>query len=211
MEIISGPTFYEQILIINLYSKEAVAREKTEALLRESQQQAEELKAQEEKLRQNMEELATTQEVINQQYIDSEKVRQELQVREMVLGITTILSESDLHGTITYANNKLCEVSQYSREELIGKPHSIFRHPDMPKELFKKLWAALKAGKEFRCVIKNRRKDGTHYWVDATLLPVRNEEGKVFKYISSRYHIEDERYAAALFETQCKQERRVMA
>lgn len=119
----------------------------------------------------------------------------------MVLGVTTILSEADLHGNIIYVNDKLCEVSQYSREELLGKPHSIFRHPDMPKELFKKLWNALKAGKDFRAVIKNRKKDGSHYWVDATIMPVKNEEGKIYKYISSRYHITNDKYAAALFET----------
>lgn len=188
-----------------------VAKQKAEELLHESQQQTEELKAQEEELRQNMEELAATQEAINQQYIESEKVRQQLEVREMVLGITTILSESDLYGTITYVNDKLCEVSQYSREELIGQPHSIFRHPDMPKELFKKLWNALKAGKTFRAVVKNKKKDGTHYWVDATFMPVRNEEGKVYKYISSRYHIENDKYAADLFEKQFARERQVVA
>jgi len=185
-------------------------KQKTEELLRESQQQTEELKAQEEELRQNMEELSATQEAINKQYLDSEKVRQALHVREMVLGITTILSESDLHGTITYVNDKLCDVSQYSREELMGKPHSIFRHTDMPKELFKKLWTALKAGKDFRAVIKNKKKDGGHYWVDATFMPVRNEEGNIFKYISSRYHIENDSHAAELFERQMKRVRQVV-
>jgi len=183
-------------------TEQMIAGKKTEELLHQAQQQTEEIKAQEEELRQSMEELAATQEVVARQLADSDKLRQELQVREMVLGFTTILSESDAHGTITYVNDKLCQVSQYSREELIGKPHSIFRHPDMPKELFKKLWASLKEGKEFKAIIKNRKKDGTHYWVDATIVPVRNEEGKVVKYIGSRYHIENDSHASELFKAQ---------
>lgn len=181
-----------------------VSKKKTEELLNESQQQAEELKAQEEQLRQNMEELAATQEVINQQYASSEKMRQELHLREMVLGLTTLLSESDLHGNITHANEKLCAVAQYTADELIGKPHNILRHPDMPKELFKKLWTNLKAGKTFRGIIKNRKKDGGHYWVDATVMPVKDDKGKVFKYVSSRYHIENDKHAEELYEKQIR-------
>ncbi len=182
---------------------------KTEELLRETQQQAEELKAQEEELRQNMEELSATQDLVNKQFFDSEKMRHDLEIREMVLGATTILSESDLFGNITFVNDKLCEVSQYSREELIGQPHKIFRHPEMPKELFKNLWTALKAGKQFRGVIKNRKKDGTHYWVDAMLMPVKDESGVVTKYISARYLLENDRHAEELFEAQFAKTRKV--
>lgn len=180
------------------------AKTKTEGLLRETQQQIEELKAQEEELRQNMEELEATQEVVNQQYIAGEKMRRDLELREMVLSVTTLLSESDLFGNITFANEKLCQVAQYTEEELIGKPHNILRHPDMPKQLFKKLWTNLKAGKIFRGIIKNRKKDGGHYWVDATVMPVKDQEGKIYKYVSSRYHIEDDKQAEALYEKQLR-------
>jgi PAS domain S-box-containing protein len=188
----------------NINSIAIVAKDITEVTeaRNAAQQQNEELKAQEEELRQNMEELSATQELISKQHTEAEKVRKDLEVRETVLGITTILSESDLYGNIIYVNDKLCEVSQFSREELIGQPHSIFRHPDMPKELFKKLWTALKAGKEFRAIIKNRKKDNGHYWVDATLVPVKNEKGKVIKYISARYHIENDNHATELFKAQ---------
>lgn len=208
---IGGKDYYFQTKHAPIYDSHGkintiaiIARDITELTLANMsvQEQNEQLKAQEEELRQNMEELSATQETISQQFTESEKIRQDLEIREMVLGVTTILSESDLFGNITYVNDKLCEISQYSREEMIGKPHNIFRHPDMPKALFKKLWTAIKAGKEFRAVIKNKKKDGSHYWVDATLMPVKNEEGEIYKYISARYHLADDAYAERLFEAQ---------
>jgi PAS domain S-box-containing protein len=124
----------------------------------------------------------------------------ELDSRLKVIESCTIMSESDLYGTITFVNDKLCEVSKYSREELIGKPHNIFRHPDMPKEVFKKLWQTIKTGETFRGIIKNRAKDGSVYWVDAVISPVLDSTGKPVKYIGARYVIEDEEYAQMLFD-----------
>jgi PAS domain S-box-containing protein len=123
-------------------------------------------------------------------------------VREDVFALTTILSEADVFGTITLVNNKLIEVSKYSREELIGKPHSIFRHPDMPSELFKLFWDTIKQGKVFKGIIKNRAKDGTHYWVDATIVPVKDASGKIIKYIGARYHITDDSFAEHFYNLQ---------
>ena len=100
----------------------------------------EELRAQEEELRQNMEELAATQEELERQMSSIQKMKEDLEIRERVFGLTTILSEADVHGTIVLVNDKLCTVSGYTREELIGKPHNIFRHPDMPRELFARFW-----------------------------------------------------------------------
>jgi len=196
-----------EIDVISIFAKDTTEITKAHNV---AQQQNEQLLAQEEELRQNMEELAATQDTINRQYVESEKIRQELEVRETVLGLTTILSESDLHGTITYVNDKLCEVSQYSREELIGKPHNLFRHPDMPKDLFKKLWTNLKAGKEFRGIIKNKKKDGTHYWVDATVIPVRNADDKIIKYVSARYYIENDKHTVERYKAQFVREGEVV-
>jgi methyl-accepting chemotaxis protein len=168
-------------------------------LLQQSQQQTEELKAQEEELRQNMEEIMATQEELALQLSESNVLKRELEIRERVFGYTTILSESDAYGNITYANDKLCEVSKYSREELMGKPHNIFRHPEMPQELFKLFWDTIKQGNVFQGIIKNRAKDGTHYWVDATIVPVKNESGKIVKYIGARYHIKEDMLAERLF------------
>jgi methyl-accepting chemotaxis protein len=84
---------------------------------------------------------------------------EELRVRVDIMNLTSIVSESDLKGDILTVNEKFCEVSKYSREELIGQPHNTTRHPDMPKEVFKELWASIGRGKTFRGVIKNQAKD----------------------------------------------------
>jgi PAS domain S-box-containing protein len=174
--------------------------EKTRQLLEQTQQQAEQMRASEEELRQNLEELEATQDEMRRQSSRNETLRQELETREKVFNITTIMSESDIYGTITKVNDKLCEVSQYSPEELIGKPHNIFRHPDMPATVFALLWKNLKQGKSFRGIIKNRAKDGSHYWVDAVISPVFNDAGKVVKYIGVRYVIPDDTLAETMFQ-----------
>lgn len=171
------------------------------SLLNESQQQMEELRAQEEEMRQNMEELTAIQEQLTRQLDENARVKQGMEEREKVLAQTTILSESDLFGTITFVNEKFCEVSQYSSQELIGQPHNFVRHPDMPKEIFKLMWTTIKRGETFRGIVKNRKKDGTHYWVDATIVPVI-QDGKITKYIGARYHIKDDEMAERLYTRQ---------
>jgi PAS domain S-box-containing protein len=177
---------------------------RTRELLEQTQQQAEEMKAQEEEMRQNMEELSATQEELQRQMRESELAKTQLQHRDQAFGLSTILSESDPFGTITFANDKLLQVSKYSREELIGQGHNIFRHPDMPRELFALMWDTIRQGQVFQGIIKNRAKDGTHYWVDATIMPVTNEEGKVVKYIGARYHITSDELAEGLYEKQVR-------
>ena len=161
----------------------------------------EQQRAQEEEMRQNVEELQAIQEQMSRQRDENLLVKKELEAREKVLGYTTILSEADLHGTITFVNSKFCVVSQYTREELIGKGHNVLRHPDMPKAIFKHMWTTIKAGRVFRGIIKNRAKDGRCYWVDATIVPIV-ENGKIVKYIGARYHIQDAVLAQKLFDEQ---------
>jgi PAS domain S-box-containing protein len=172
-------------------------------LLEASQRQTEELRSQEEEMRQNMEEIQAIQEQMSRQLERNTAIRHALEAREKVLGLTTILSESDLFGSILFANEKFCEIAQYSQEELIGKPHNLIRHPDMPKEIFRQMWVEIKAGNAFNGIIKNRKKDGTHYWVDSTIVPVI-EDGKIVKYIGARYHIKDDDVAEKLFFRQMR-------
>ena len=76
-----------------------------------------------------------------------------------------IVSETDAKGKITYCNDYFMEVSGYTKEELIGMPHSIVRHPDMPKVVFKLLWETISKGKNINAVVKNLAKDGRYYWI----------------------------------------------
>ena len=102
-----------------------------------------------------------------------------------------LISKTDLKGIITYVNTPLCKLSGYSKEELIGKPHNIIRHPDMPKQVFKTLWNTIEKGERFRGFIKNLRKDGTYYWVEAFIQPIYDENGAKIGYISSRKPISE--------------------
>jgi len=97
-----------------------------------------------------------------------------------------IVSETDLKGVITYANRKFCEISGYSKEELIGKPHNIIRHPDMPKKAFETMWNTVKQGNVWTGLVKNLRKDGRYYWVETTITPIKDDNGIIIKYAAAR-------------------------
>jgi len=105
---------------------------------------------------------------------------------EYVYEGSVIISQTDLKGIITYANRKFCEISNYSAFELVGKPHSIVRHPDMPKAVFAKMWRTIQSGQVWNGTIKNLRKDGLYYWVETEILPIRNDEEEVTGYITVR-------------------------
>lgn len=96
-----------------------------------------------------------------------------------------IVSTTNTTGEITHVNPAFVEMSGFNEEELIGAPHSILRHPDMPSVAFKDLWDTVKKGAKWQGFVKNLRKDGGYYWVKATVIPnIRN--GKVVGYTSVR-------------------------
>lgn len=98
---------------------------------------------------------------------------------------TMIVSETNSKGKIIYANNDFCNISGFTKEELIGQPHSMVRHEDMPKAAFKELWEAVQEGKTWKGIVKNITKDGGYYWVNATAYPVIKKNGKK-RFISVR-------------------------
>ncbi|WP_174875101.1 methyl-accepting chemotaxis protein [Vogesella oryzae] len=109
---------------------------------------------------------------------------------------TAIVSKTDLSGMITYANDAFVSISGYRRDELIGQPHNLVRHPDMPSFAFEDLWKTLESGKPWRGIVKNRTKDGGYYWVQATVVPIK-KTGKVIGYMSVRYAATAEQVAQA--------------
>ncbi|MFN3920508.1 MAG: PAS domain-containing protein [Methylohalobius sp.] len=96
-----------------------------------------------------------------------------------------IVSRTDLSGVITHANDSFVKMSGYTKDELIGAPHSILRHPDMPKAAFKDLWDTIQRGEIWQGHVKNLRKDGRFYWVKATVIP-NVRAGRIVGYTSVR-------------------------
>ncbi|WP_345980704.1 PAS domain-containing protein [Sulfurimonas sp. HSL3-2] len=98
----------------------------------------------------------------------------------------TLISETDTKGVITYVNRKFVEMSGYSAKEAIGQPHSILRHPDMPKAAFEEMWKVVQSGKMWEGYVKNLRKDGKFYWVIVNIIPKYDENDNIIGYTASR-------------------------
>lgn len=109
---------------------------------------------------------------------------------------TMIVSETDSKGNILYANDDFCKIAGYSKEELIGKPHNMVRHPDMPKVAFKDLWETIQRGEIWNGIVKNSTKSGGFYWVNATAFPSKDKEGNL-RFISVRVKPTPEEIEAA--------------
>ena len=101
-----------------------------------------------------------------------------------------IFTKTDLKGIITHASEAFCEISGYTKDELVGQPHNIVRHPDMPMETFMYIWSIIPSGEVWSGDIKNLKKDGSHYWVHATITPEYDYEENHIGYISVRKDIE---------------------
>ena len=108
-----------------------------------------------------------------------------------------IVSKTDTKGIIEYGNDYFVEISGYSEAELIGQPHSIVRHPDMPKESGLELWNTIQAGKIWNGIVKNKTKDGNFYWQNATAYASKDANGNP-RYISIRVKPTDEEVKNAI-------------
>jgi PAS domain S-box-containing protein len=98
---------------------------------------------------------------------------------------TMIVSETDLKGNIIYANEDFCKIAGYTKNELIGQPHNLVRHSDMPKAAFADLWNTIQQNKIWKGIVKNKTKDGGFYWVNATAYKVIKQNGEQ-RFISVR-------------------------
>ena len=120
-----------------------------------------------------------------------------------------LVSETDEKGNIVFANSHFCKMCEYSLDEMIGKPHNIIRHPDMPKTAFKSLWDTIKKGNIWTGYVKNATKTGGYYWVFATVYPFASCDGSN-SYLSCRRKasIEEIEKAEKLYKTWKEEEKR---
>lgn len=108
-------------------------------------------------------------------------------MRELTFGEhELIVSKTDTHGKITYGNELFLQLAGYQEDEIIGAPHNIVRHPDMPKVIFKLLWDTIKTGREINAYVINQAKNGDYYWVYANVTPSLDKSGNVAGYYSVR-------------------------
>jgi len=111
---------------------------------------------------------------------------------QLAIEKSNIISKTDTSGIITFVNDEFCNISGYSKEELLGKDHNIVRHPDVKSSAFKLLWNTIKKKKTYKATVKNLSKDGSTFYVNTTVTPILDEDNNIVEYIAIRYDVTKE-------------------
>ena len=117
------------------------------------------------------------------------KTQAKLKQYQDAIDASNIVSKTDINGIITFVNDEFCKISGYSRQELIGSPHNIVRHPDVKKSVFKKLWETILAKKVYKGIVKNLSKDGKAFYLNATIIPILDDNGDIEEFVAIRHDV----------------------